>query len=335
MNKMIWCERCQEEVQPEVIQKDETYNYKGEKIKVTANVAVCPRCRAELPDEELDGAVMHEVQKIYMNRMGLTFEEIRNIRLGFGLSMELLAKILGWSKSTIVRYESGKVPSSSHIAILKRLKENPEELENYYKQSTQKFSEKEEEKVKKAFGEMDSEVIERNLTEALKRYYHDYEKTINSGFATFSIEKVIQMILFFAQDGINKTVLLKHLFYADFLNFKRSLISITGLSYVKFKHGPVPMKYNLLLETLQETGYIEIQEEYFEDFTRITIKSIQPFERDLFEDHELEVLNQVKESFKGYSSKKISDFSHEEDAWKYTDTNHIIPYDLAENLQLD
>jgi putative zinc finger/helix-turn-helix YgiT family protein len=335
MSKIIWCEVCQKEVQSHVIQKNELYTYKGESIEVNASIAICPHCETELPDEELDGAIMHEVQRIYMDRMGLSFEEIKNIRSEFGLSMELFSKILGWSKATIVRYEAGKVPSSSHIAILKRLKENPEELENYYRQRTQKFSEKEKLKIEKAFEDLDSEVIERNLMDTLKRYYHDHEKTIEAGFNTFSIDKVIQMILFFAQDGINKTVLLKHLFYADFLNFKRSLISMSGLTYLKFNHGPVPMKYNLLLDTLQETGYIEIEEEYFDEYTRITIKSKKEFDASLFEIHELDVLNEVKEYFEGYGSKKISDFSYEEDGWKFTEINHIIPYDFAENLQLD
>jgi hypothetical protein len=182
---------------------------------------------------------------------------------------------------------------------------------------------------------LDSEVIERNLMDILKRYYHDHEKTIEAGFNTFSMDKVIQMILFFAQDGINKTVLLKHLFYADFLNFKRSLISMSGLTYLKSKHGPVPMKYNLLLDTLQETGCIEVEEEYFEEYTRITIKPKEKFDANLFEKHELDVLNEVKEFFEGYGSKKISDFSHDKDGWKFTEINHIIPYDFAENLQLD
>ncbi|MFZ3591282.1 Panacea domain-containing protein [Bacillus sp. DJP31] len=215
------------------------------------------------------------------------------------------------------------------------LKDNPEELGNYYLQSNHKFSKKEQQKIERAFQDFDFEVFQRNLIDTLKRYYHEYEKTIEAGFNTFSMDKVIQMILFFTQDGLNKTVLLKHLFYADFLNFKRSLLSISGLTYIKYKHGPVPMKYNLLLDTLQETGHIEIEEEYFEEYTRTTIKSKKEFDSNFFELHELNVLNEVQEFFDGYGSKRISDFSHDEDGWNHTEVNKIIPYDFAENLKLD
>ncbi|WP_407270772.1 type II TA system antitoxin MqsA family protein [Radiobacillus sp. PE A8.2] len=335
MSKVLWCEVCQKEVQPRIILKDEMYKYKGETIEVNAKVATCPICGTELPDDELDGAIMEEVQRIYMDRMDLTFEDIRNIRAEYGLSMELFAKILGWGKATVVRYEGGKVPSSSHISILKRLKEKPEELENYYHLNRDKFSEKEQVKIEKAFKNMDSEVIERTLIDVLKRHYNNHEQTIDAGFNSFSVDKVIQMILFFSESGVNKTVLLKYLFYSDFLYFKRSLISMSGLSYLKYKHGPVPLKYDLLLNTLQETGYIEIDEEDNEDFIRITIKSNDEFDEELFDSSELEVLQKVKEFFKGYGSGKISEFSHEEDGWKYTELNKIISYDYAERLQLD
>ena len=48
---------------------------------------------------------------------------------------------------------------------------------------------------------------------------------------------------------IMKTKLLKELFYIDFLYYKKSCISITGLEYAKLPYGPVPEDFDLLLES--------------------------------------------------------------------------------------
>ena len=51
------------------------------------------------------------------------------------------------------------------------------------------------------------------------------------------------MILFFAKDTVLKTKLLKEMFYTDFLYYKETCNSITGLEYAKLPYGPVPDQY--------------------------------------------------------------------------------------------
>lgn len=331
-----WCSDCSEEIHYNIVEKQETYNYKGETFEVTARVAICPECGIDLPNSDLDGETMEKVRKLYMERSNLTTDDIKNIRNQYGLSMELFAKILGWGKATIVRYESGNyVPASSHLSVLKRLKDNSEELINYYEQNKEKFTEREQKKINKVFENNELDIIERNLLDTLRRYYIAHENTIESGYQQFSIEKLSQMVIFFSQDGINKTVLLKKLFYSDFLNYKRYLISISGIPYVKLRHGPVPMKYNILLDTLQVMNYINIEEECFNEYTRITVNSIAKFNSNIFKQYELDVLNFVKDYFENYGSVEISTFSHKEDAWTMAEINEVINYDYANSLQIN
>jgi uncharacterized phage-associated protein len=65
------------------------------------------------------------------------------------------------------------------------------------------------------------------------------------------------------------------------------------------------------------------------------INPLKEFEADLFDEDEIKVLNDVKDFFKGYGSVSISEFSHKEDGWIYTENRNIVPYNFAATLQLD
>ena len=333
--KSSYCHNCNGEVEAQVIPRSATYTFKGETFNIEERVLVCS-CGEEIPDETLDSEVMKTLKKMYEERVGLSLNDIKEIRKHYGLSMEKFAKVLGWSKATIARYETGKyIPDSSHMSILKKLKERPEIIDDYYKLNKHKFSEKDQEKIEKQLEFSDHHTVERNLTEALMVNYKLYEKTEDSGYAPFSLDKLINMILFFTQSGIQKTLLMKTLFYSDFLSFKRNLVSITGTPYVKLPYGPVPKDYDLLLSTLEKNGVIDTNYDYDGEFTTITLAAKEEFEPTFFEEDELEVMEKIKEFFQDKTSRFASEFSHEEAGWKYTDERDIISYEYAETLQLD
>lgn len=48
------------------------------------------------------------------------------------------------------------------------------------------------------------------------------------------------LILILCNNSVNKTKLLKEMFYCDFLCYKENGASITGLVYSKLNYGPVP-----------------------------------------------------------------------------------------------
>lgn len=331
-----WCSECQEEIRAEIIERESDFTFKGETFTTTEKVPVCSKCGEELTDDKLDSELMERLTDMYMERMGLSFKDIKNVREQYGLSMELFSKILGWSKATIVRYESGDyIPDASHLFILKKLKENPQELENFYKHNKQKFSEKEQLKTENYFKKFDSSLVEIKLLDLLKVNYTIYEKTIESGYSKFHLEKLINMILFFANEGVPKTKLMKLLFYTDFLHYKRNLVSISGIPYLKYNFGPVPKDYNLILSAIEKNKIIDIEVDDMTEYTFITIKSKKEFEEDLFTTYELEVMEYIKDHFEEYGSVAISTFSHNEDGWKYTSNSDIIPYSYADSLQLD
>lgn len=128
---------------------------------------------------------------------------------------------------------------------------------------------------------------------------------------------------------------MKLLFYADFLHYKKNVLSISGVPYVRFQYGPVPKDYEFLLASFEKCGIIERDYNIMNDYTIINTKAKQKFDDSLFTDDEIKTMEYVENYFKHYGSKKISEFSHEEDAWKNTEPGEIISYDYADTLHLD
>jgi putative zinc finger/helix-turn-helix YgiT family protein len=330
-----FCDSCQTDVEAKIIERLSTFTFKGETFTITERVLQCD-CNHELYDEILDTETMKTLTKLYEERQGLSLEEIKNVRKQYNLSQDLFARILGWSKSTIARYETGKfIPDSSHMFILKSLKENPDKIDDYYKVSQHKFTEPEQLKISEKLKMNDQINVEKELNHALQLNYKLHEKTMDAGFRTFELEKIINMIKFFSEKGVQKTKLMKLLFYSDFLFYKRNLLSMSGVPYMRLPFGPVPKDHDLLLSSIEKNEIIDINYEFVNDYTLINIKSKQEFDESYFTDEELEVLNHVRKFFEGYGSVAISDFSHKEEGWKNTDDREIISYDYAGTLQID
>lgn len=334
MEMHLYCEDCQEDVEKKIYEKVERYHFKGETFQLVSSISICSKCGSELADEHVDEQTMKRLTDLYMERINLSFATIKQIRIQSGLSIELFSKLLGCSEGMITKYESGKsIPTYEHIRLLKKIKSHPETTFDLVEQSKETFSNDEKAIIQSHLRQAQPKQWRSDYLEMIKKKFRS-EKTIETGFKEISLEKIMQMILYFAQEGINKTVLLKLLFYADFLHFKHVSVSITGLSYVKFPHGPVPNKFNLLLESLNECGYISMTEESMDQYVRMIIESKSIPKLLIFNDLEIEVLNKVKNHFKGFNSKKISEFSHEEEAWKKPQIHHRISYEYAKTLKI-
>ena len=335
MTKESFCNHCEKEVEATLISRQVTYTFKGESFEINERVFICS-CGEDIYDESLDSDTLKTLTKMYETRIGLELGEIKSIREQYGLSMELFSRILGWSKATISRYETGKfIPDSSHMFTLKKLKDQPEIIDEYYHFTKHKFTEKEQIKIAEKLAYNDQVKVEKSLVNAININFKMHERTADSGYSSFDLDKFVNMILFYAQKGVLKTKLMKLLFYADFLNFKRNLISISGVPYTRLPFGPVPKDHDLLLSTCEKNNLINIEYNFINDYSIINISSNCLFDKSLFNESELEILNEVENYFKQHGSNSISEFSHKEEGWKQTKDRDIISYDYAESLQLN
>jgi transcriptional regulator with XRE-family HTH domain len=266
-------------------------------------------------------------------------EVIRNIRLSLGVTQTLFAKLLNRGIASLKRYEGGvSLPDSALISIFKLLVENPAYILQLYEQNKESFTENERQLLEAKFKELfPDQELSGTSKQLLKLMFRDYEGTDSTGNTPLQIEKLFNMILYFTNGGIYRAHLLKHLWYSDFLAYKRSGVSITGVPYIHQPNGPVPKNNDLILGCLESLEYISISEELLkEGDSRIVINARKLYSQICFHDGEMEVMRNVKDYFIDYDDPRdIIIFSQKERGWLETRDTEIISYSYAKELQLD
>jgi hypothetical protein len=128
--------------------------------------------------------------------------------------------------------------------------------------------------------------------------------------------------------------LIKLLFYTDFGYYKRYSVSITGARYARLPYGPVLDQFEGWLAALILDNDIREEEEWHHDCPGQVYISDTPPDLSVMTPSELRVLATVKEVFQDFSAKKISDYSHQEEAYQEVETGRLIPYSYASQLSL-
>ena len=106
----------------------------------------------------------------------------------------------------------------------------------------------------------------------------------------------------------------KLLFYTDFYAYKTYGFAITGLSYKAIKFGPVPNNWNKVYSLFDEIE--EIPVDFGGDVEGSKLVSEMQPDFSVFKDNEIKVLEYVYSQLGDATSAKISEISHQEDAWR-------------------
>lgn len=106
----MFCPNCMQEVDTTLNKVMEEYPVKNEPITIESDVRICNHCGEEIWDDELDEANLLRAFAEYrrLHNM-LQPQEIRDIRLSYGLSQTSFAKVLGFGEKSITRYETGNI----------------------------------------------------------------------------------------------------------------------------------------------------------------------------------------------------------------------------------
>jgi hypothetical protein len=161
----------------------------------------------------------------------------------------------------------------------------------------------------------------------------------HTGYRRFSYTRCAAVVAWLCRrlDGIPKTMVNKLLFYVDFLHFKTTTVSLTGCSYRKIQHGPVPADYGALFSQMEWDRYIEVEEKAYGDGITGEVFHVGTRASDTGREltpHELAVLECVARHFQGWTAKRIRDYSHRESAFTDTPDRELISYDQAMDLSL-
>ncbi|MHB1166989.1 MAG: type II TA system antitoxin MqsA family protein [Carboxydocellales bacterium] len=338
MKKTRYCETCKDQREITIEERLATYNFRKEPFDIIEKYAKCTVCQDDVYDEDTANNTLEQLSQLYQSKHSFTCEDVKKIRKITGLTQSQFARVLNMGEATIKRYESGaSLPDATQLGILKMLKNNPGFIVRFYEENKEGLTDQEIHSIDLKLQDLASSILEKSAYDILRLIYSKYEKKIDNGYSVFRPEKLFNMILFFARDGVLKTKLMKLLWYSDFLMFIRKNCSISGTPYWHMPLGPVPVEHETVLGCGNGLSLISTEEE--EDlatgYTKMIINSKVPFNHSLFKEDEIAILSYVEDFFISYGSRAISDFSHKEEGWRQTKDEQLIPYTYAETLQLD
>ena len=308
-----------------VIDKQETYEVKGEQITIQSKVKKCMTCDKEIFDMVLDTENLKKAYRIYKTKHNLMqSEEILALRKKYNLTQNMLAMLIGCTQATIARYENGSIQSETHNTALVLLK-NPENIKKLFEKKSGEFNSNERKILEQIFS--GSSNVSAKSMDLLENLY-SYSPNVYSGFKKFDVEKFMAVVLFFAlnQSALYKTKLMKLLWYADMSFFKENTVSITGMKYIHQQYGPVPDKYSLCLSIMETLGIIELQEQ---EFGEVVLPKGDKNLMEKLSKSEIEVLKTVNEKFFYTKANEISAISHQEKGYKETSLLDPISYEYA------
>lgn len=309
---------------------------KGEEIEYEKEVYYCPELDEKFEDGELLNTNLNNGRDAYRKKVGLlTISDIVSIRKEFNLSQRDLAIILGMGEATISRIESKVIQDKSTDDSIRRIKEDPafllEKLENNREKLENNYF-----KIKNTLNyNADIGVYFKKIIEIA---YYELEDNMNLvGNTKLNLEKIENMIIYFLNNckNVYKTKLNKLMWFADALYYKTNGHSITGLAYSHMPFGAVPVRMDEFLKIFESFNKILIKEKENEE-TGNTFYEITPlcdFKQSLFNNDELNSIEKVAKKFYSFGNREISEYMHNEKAYKESLANEFIDYKLAKELR--
>lgn len=311
---------------------------KGEPVQFEETYFFCPKCvdddenefvPAELMDKNLQNA-----RNSYRKAHGLlTSDEIAAIRASYNMSQSDLAMALGWGEVTITRYESKSVQDETYDQVLRMFRDDPAFA---MQQLTRQEAHFNKEKFKQLHDSILANIQATGVTQLNKRaieaQYAAYDVPSDfNGNQTLNLSKLSAVMAFFAQYDSNlfKVKLMKLLWYVDALSFKLHGTSITGLVYAHKPYGALPLANSdiICLPTLS------VEEIEINDTTSYHLTAVSGASLDGLSADEIDIIYRVANKFKNMTTQEIVDYMHEEDAYKETNMNQIIPFSKCVTLK--
>lgn len=318
---------------PMVAKKElRTLPYRKENFEVVVHFYECKDSGEQLEDEKQLELTLNQVYNAYRAKHNIpTPPEIRRIREQYNMSAAKMSEIMEFGPNLWRLYESGEMPSTANARYINQIK-NPDVFKNVVRENNE-LSDEEKEKVYAKIEIKKHNELVINDFEILDATFEKADRY--SGYKGFDIEKFMNVLVYFAKSlSPSKVSLNKLFFYADFTHFQNYGISITGAKYRAIDFGPVPKTYGDLLNFARRQNFVDVKTEWKGDFLAEIFEAKKDFNASLFLEEELQILENVKEKFKNFSAKKITEYSHQESAWIINkDAKDLIDYKFAYDLK--
>jgi len=335
-----FCPNCETYSETRVETREETYKVRGKDVTMPAEVEVCLSCGETIFDETRDSDLLRRVYAAYREQEGLlTPEQIRDIRKRYSLSQESLASLLGMSQATINRYEKGGLQNQSHDAAIRACM-NAQFVRDLLQRKGHVLTDWQRRRAEEALAGQVKEAEDWLESPAETDWIcMPSEITERTGFRRFDHKRFAAVAVWFCRrrQAVSRTIINKLLFYADFLHYRTTTVSLTGAAYRKLPYGPALADYGGLLSRMESEGVLLSEEVEYPNGYAGTDYRAGPNAATVdveFAAHELAVLEHVSEAFEGLSATRISECSHQESAYRNTPDKELISYQEAMHLSL-
>lgn len=258
-------------------------------------------------DYELDNTLLIEAGKKYRESIHFDGEKLIEFRKKHDLTQALFAKILGISRKTLISYEKNyAIPNNQNLKLIQSMLKDETLLEKMSKHFNTPLTYKE------------TEVIGNiRIEETLDEY---------SGFQSINEDALISLILFFSEKGISQTRLQKAMFYSDFLNYKNTGSSITGLYYRRFPFGPYSEALSKISDDLIKWHKMTRKLDHL-------MVAQEKSKLDFLNETQIEIVKKIKRYIQLNDAKIVSDESHQHDGWIHTADFEKISYEYALEME--
>ena len=330
------CECCMEEHDVQIVNVRESTVFKGIAVEFDAEYYYCVRAQETYEDEEMMSRNDINMKNAYRRAVGLlTTDEIIAIRAKYGISQSDLCLLLGWGGKTIARYEGHQVQDNAHDTILRKLAVDPEwflDLLGSSKEQLSPASYKKYLTTGKTLFEKEHDLYLKHAIQSKYAKFSDNEEY--TGGKRLSLDTVVDMICYFANSlyvcSLYKVKLMKMLWYADALSFKRYDHSISGLAYRALQMGAVPIAYDSIIDL----SGIRYEETEIGDGTAYKFVANSHTEYPTLTQNDICVLDAVIRRFGKSTKDEIVAAMHKEDAYIETALRDIIQFKYAKTLSL-
>lgn len=330
------CTCCMEEHEIKTIRMKEHTTFKNIPLDYQAVYFFCETADELYMNEEMLGKNDIAMKDAYRKEMGLlTSCEIGRVREKYGISQKDLCTLLGWGAKTITRYESHQIQDKAHDSILKKIAQDPEWFLYLLREARGLLAEKSYHEYFETATALYEENQDNYLRRAIEARYARFRNEEGfRGNQNLSLDKVVDVIRYLSGTSrvtnLYKVKLMKLLWYADALSYKKRGQTITGLVYQALPMGAVPVGHDFIINLKGVPCEEMDMGEFF------AYHFYLPGQKDchFLEKEEKEILDIVIDKLGKMSKDEIVSFMHKEQAYKETAPRELISFAYAKNLQI-
>jgi transcriptional regulator with XRE-family HTH domain len=150
----------------------------------------------------------------------------------------------------------------------------------------------------------------------------------------YQVERFKQVLLYLLErcggkPNVGETVIYKLLYFADFNFYELFEEQLTGATYRKLQHGPVPLEFKDIVNEMIGNGELQIMDGSYCGFKQRRYIPLKKADLNQLSAAEKTVLDSVVERFSDKSATWLSNYSHDDIPWKATAEKEVIDYELV------